>query len=243
MIGFRIIDLETIDSTNLELRRLFLAHKVGHGTVLMAKTQTQGRGRLNRQWQSAAGNLFASLLIEPPDHLKDLSSLNAFAAGIIRKSLLEIIDDTQAITIKWPNDVLLYGRKVAGILAESLLNARSAKPAVIVGIGINIDHSPQQTLYPATSINDHLNDKTTREVVLESLLRAWDRDYHRWCENTETTLQEVWLPYMEGKGQMRRVNRGNTAIEGRVVDFYADGTAVLQPDHGDSIVIRVGDVS
>ena len=146
----RILSFASIDSTNEEIRR---RAKTGapEGTAVMAESQTAGRGRRGRVWVSPPGNLYCSLLLRPQCAPKDAGNLSFAAALAVAEALLPLLPEGIDLRFKWPNDVLLDGKKVAGILIESEVEGGSLSFAV-VGAGINVANSPPDTEFPATSL-------------------------------------------------------------------------------------------
>ncbi|MYZ47821.1 biotin--[acetyl-CoA-carboxylase] ligase [Propylenella binzhouense] len=178
--GVRRIILERIGSTNDEAMRRLLAGEP-HPFWVTAARQESGRGRLGSTWVSEPGNLYASLGLVRQIPLPILVQLPTVAALAAYGAVLRVLPDTLAagLAIKWPNDLLLGGRKVAGILAESRsLGERGT--AIVVGIGVNCRHAPTETRYPATSLAasgvtvdpDLLFDALAGEMARE--LAAWD---------------------------------------------------------------------
>ena len=142
-----------IDSTNEEALRLARAGEPG-GAVIWAREQSAGRGRRGRNWVSKAGNLYLSILLRPDAALADAAQLS-FAAALAVKNALQRLatngDGPPPLTLKWPNDVLMSGNKISGILLEGAAAANSGPKGarteyLVIGIGINLRHHPEDTL-------------------------------------------------------------------------------------------------
>ena len=177
MVAWRLQVFDSLDSTNEEVRRQAEAG-VTEGLAVLAKQQTAGRGRRGRVWDSPPGNLFLSLLLRPhstPGQAATLSFLTAVA-------LLEALDLAAVpgkLTCKWPNDVLVNGAKIAGILLESRTGPDGALGWVTVGIGVNLAWHPAETLYPVTSLAAH-GVTVTPEDFAGWLLARYGYWYDRW---------------------------------------------------------------
>ena len=128
---------ETTSSTMDDAKAAIKSNTAKHGDVFTAKNQTQGRGRRKRAWASPAGNLYYTIILKDVDNPQRLGFYLSLA-------LAELIDGQ----VKWPNDVLLNGKKTAGILIEAY------RDFMVVGIGVNIDHAPTDLPYPATCLKD-----------------------------------------------------------------------------------------
>ncbi len=244
--GYRVFAHEIIDSTNEEARRLAVAGDPGK-CIVWAAEQTAGRGRRGRQWVSKRGNLFASILIRPQASLADASQLS-FAAALAVKHTLEVLSD-QAVefALKWPNDVLVDGAKISGILLEG-----SAKPAtqggpaqtdyLIIGIGINLQHHPEDTPYPATDMITAAGISLRPEDVATKLTESFDEIYQSWVTNGFDTLRQQWLKAAYRLGQAIEVQQNDNRIKGIMRDLDATGALRIEVEDGKEVTIHAGDV-
>lgn len=240
--GYNIIECEEIDSTNTELCRLFKSNKASHNTVVVAQRQTQGKGRSGRDWQSLDGNLCASILVELPTDGDVNSTLTCLAAAAVRKTILSIPGWSKDVGIKWPNDVLIEGKKIAGILAESLVHPQTKQRVVVLGIGMNIAMSPSVLSYPTTHLNAHIPKASDRHVVLQVLLGIWQELYAMWCKDAKITLSAHWLPFMEGIGGQGKWVTNQETLSGTIRSFHTDGSLSLLLESGEEKSVRVGEV-
>jgi BirA family transcriptional regulator, biotin operon repressor / biotin---[acetyl-CoA-carboxylase] ligase len=204
------------------------------GTVVVARRQTGGRGRQGRDWFSPEGNLHASVLLRPgvaPTRLTELG----FAAA------LAVADATDAVLpggrsrLKWPNDVLVDGAKVAGVLVEIIEDA-----AAIVGIGMNIATAPKGTLYPVMCLRD-AGSAVMPDVVLTELLAALEQHLARWRDEGFAPLRAAWLARGPRVGEVVRVRVGGRVQTGRFAGLDADGALLLDED-GVPCRLMVGEV-
>lgn len=141
---WRIQRLETTDSTNDDIRRAAEAGEA-EGLVIVAESQSSGRGRQGRVWESPKGNLYCSVLLRPKNMPRD-AGLYSFVAALAVHDVVHAILPGASVILKWPNDVLVDGKKISGILLEV------EGQALIIGIGLNIAHYPDHALYLATSL-------------------------------------------------------------------------------------------
>ncbi len=164
--GHRIMIYDSVDSTNALALDMGLDENLpASGTVIYARVQTKGRGRLGRSWASAPGTgLYFSVLMQPDLDREDLARIT-LAAGLAVATAVERVCGLDTM-IKWPNDVLVEGRKVAGILTESGNWAAGHQPFVVVGIGVNVNT-------PLTALPEDLRDKAGS--LMEAAGRAFDR--------------------------------------------------------------------
>ncbi|MGZ4302419.1 MAG: biotin--[acetyl-CoA-carboxylase] ligase [Gaiellaceae bacterium] len=154
-----------------------LAEDSAEGAVAVAEEQTEGRGRLGRRWEAAAGSsILASVLLVPPVEPPRLPELSLVAGGAVAQAIAEITGIEPAI--KFPNDLLIGMRKVAGILAES------SEGRVVLGIGVNVNQTAQElpadTLTPPTSLRVVLGEPVDRARLLAAILLHLERDYDAW---------------------------------------------------------------
>ena len=152
-----ILHYATLSSTNDEARKLAEQHYPSF-TIIQAAQQTSGRGRLGRAWQSLEGNLFWSMLYRPPSHIALISSLSHIASVSVFQVITNYCgSDYDGLSMKWPNDILIKGQKLSGILLEcSSFKAGASVPEwIIIGVGVNLCQNPASDLhYPATNLKD-----------------------------------------------------------------------------------------
>jgi len=158
-----------------------LAEDSAEGAVAVAEEQTQGRGRLGRRWEAAAGSsILVSVLLVPPVEPPRLPELSLVAGGAVAQAIAEVTGIEPAI--KFPNDLLIGMRKVAGILAES------SEGRVVLGIGVNVNQTAQElpadTLTPPTSLRVVLGEPVDRAPLLAAILLHLERDYNAWTTGT-----------------------------------------------------------
>lgn len=229
---------DVLDSTNEEANRLALGGARGPLWVV-AVSQSAGRGRRGRAWASVPGNLFASHLIEldaPQEKCAQLSFVAALGIGDLMKGFAP----DAKVTLKWPNDILLERRKVAGILLE----AAPARDGIrmIIGIGINLSGYPKKTAFPATSIAEVLGEAPKIEDALMRLVAAWDTWYEVWRKEGFGPIRAAWLARAAGIGESLTVRLGDSEMQGVFEDIDDRGALRLTLDDGGVKTITAGDV-
>jgi len=214
------------------------------GLVIVAGEQTAGRGRLNRKWISPAGaGLYLSIVLRPPLENGCWSLLPLMAAVAVHDALLDACG--LETDIKWPNDILAAGRKVCGILAESIESA--AGRAIVLGIGINLtgDAFPAELKTTAISVQEAAGAVPDREALLQSLMGALGNHYESFqASDGLAMIRSEWTrrsSYASGT----RVNVAcvNEAFAGITRGLESDGALRVETDAGEIKVVRAGDVT
>jgi len=241
--GWRTVTLGDVDSTNAEaLRR---AHQGERGPVwIRALSQSHGRGRQGREWVSEPGNLYASLLLtEPvePRRLTQLSFVTALAVHDTASACLEDAPDAGQLTLKWPNDVLLDGAKISGILLEST-NLAPDLSAIVVGVGLNVRHHPATTLYPTTHLRVH-GARADVAAAFEALMKAFKARYEQWRGGEGfAVIRDLWLERAQGMGQKVNVALPDRTLTGVFAGLADDGAMMLRMEDGTEHPVLVGDL-
>ena len=239
--GVAHLALGDVGSTNAEA--MALARDGERGPLwVTAERQLQGRGRRGRPWVSEAGNLYASLLLTDPAPIDRLGPLPLVAALGVYNALRPFFARTpQALAIKWPNDILVDGAKVNGILLESEVLPGGGLAAVI-GCGINCAHHPQGTPYPATSLRD-CGVEVTPEALFPRLAHAMAAELARWRGGAGfAAIREDWLRAARGLGEPVRVQMADGVLEGRFADLDAKGYLLVEKSNGEVATVSAGDL-
>lgn len=227
---FRLAVFDTLASTSDEARRR-ARDGAPEGTLVMARVQTAGRGRQGRTWVSQPGNLHLSLLLRPEAPMARAAQLG-FAAGLAVADAIHAFASKGAVTLKWPNDVLLDGRKAAGILLESEGDAAGRVAFVVIGIGVNLAASPADTEFPATSLKAAAGNAPTPEAFLAMLAPALALWYERWRADGFAGLRQAWIARAAGLGQALRARLPGETVEGRFAGLDDDGLLLLDAPGG-----------
>lgn len=212
-------------STNDEAKALAAAG-APEGTLVWADRQTSGRGRRGRAWQSPPGNLYTSLVLRPEAPLGQVGQLSFAAALAIAETVTMLLPAAAAVQCKWPNDVLIDGRKTAGLLLETDSRADGTAAWLVLGFGINVTSYPQGMEFPATSLAACGGTAEVAEVLARFAERflAW---YGIWQGDGFAPLRAAWLERAAGLGQPIRVRLENHSLEGVFGGLDADGALLL----------------
>lgn len=230
----QILRFDVLDSTNAYAKRncSLLADK----TVITARRQTAGRGRLDRKWISQEGGLYFSLFLKP-QNTDFLPSFTQLMALCVCKALSQLGAEAH---LKWPNDVLIDGQKICGILSEALFT-QNRFDGVIVGVGINV---AQQNLsdidQPATSLALH-NIETNQEFLLQEVLKHFFNGYKALLTHGFETIRAEYLQHFPYMGKPVIIKHGAQDKAGVVYTISPEGKLILQTPEG-FIEIAIGDM-
>lgn len=240
--GFRIKAFDSVGSTNDEAKALARSG-AGEGTLVWARRQEGGRGRRGRAWTSPEGNLYSSIILRPNRLPADAAQISFVAALAIAETAEAVLPDPSGVRCKWPNDVLIHGRKLSGILLESEPTPSGLVSWVVLGVGVNLRHFPEESDYAATSLIAEgapvLAPSALLEIYAEHLA-VW---YGRWLEFGFAPIRAAWLGRARGLGAPILVRLADRTISGVFVDLDSDGVLLLDPeDGGPRQRITAGDV-
>lgn len=244
VFGRTMYMLSSTTSTNDVVKDL-ARHGAPEGTAVVAEHQTQGRGRHGRSFSSPAGvGIYMSLLVQPRADTRRLPQLTLAMAVATAEALAEY--STLPVRLKWPNDVEIYDKKVAGILCEAVLNP-AAPPLVIIGIGINVntalEHFPPKLHPHVTSLALAAGRPWARLPLLALLLAHLERLYRAFLEEDMTLVRQRWLHYggqIIGR-QVRFAPEPSSAV-GTAVDLDEDGALLVQSSDGVRHRLITGDL-
>ncbi len=241
-LGFRVATHDVLPSTNVEALRHAVEHADDARPLwIVAREQTQGRGRRGNTWVSPRGNLYATLLLHDPalpPHAPQLSFVAALA-------VLDAIADrapmvAQRLALKWPNDVLCGREKLAGILLEGRMLGE--KITVAIGIGVNCMHHPAQTGYPATDLAAAGAPVSAGELFT-ALSGAMLRRLEQWRSGAGfADIRRNWLARAAGIGKPIRVRLPDREISGRCEGLDDSGCLLLRRADGTLQTIAAGEV-
>jgi len=232
--------LDEIDSTNAEARRRAEAGDPGP-VWITASRQTAGRGRRGRSWETGAGNLAATCLFVTPLPPSEAAQVT-FVAALAVWDLAAAYVPAGLVTLKWPNDPLIAGRKAAGILIES-----GPAPAggvwLAVGIGVNLATPPENPERPATTFAEHMRAPLPAPLeALERLAEAFERWRGVWESAGFPAIAEAWTARAHGLGQVCTARLTNETVQGVAEGLDADGALRLRTPDGRVRRITAGDV-
>lgn len=242
--GVRVEAFDAIGSSNAEA--LARARSGDRGPLwITAARQTAGRGRRGRTWVSEPGNLYATLLLTDPAPPARAAELSLVAALAVRDAIVALTreavapDAAERVTLKWPNDVLIDGAKVSGILLEG----EGGPPfAVAIGIGVNCLHHPEAVMYPATDLAAAGID-TDPARLFTVLSRTMLARVDQWARGESfAAIRADWLAHAIGVGADIRVMIGADEHEGRFEALDEAGRLVLRGRDGSLRMLTTGDV-
>jgi BirA family transcriptional regulator, biotin operon repressor / biotin---[acetyl-CoA-carboxylase] ligase len=221
--GWTLVALDTVGSTNDEAAHLADAG-APEGTVVWSREQTGGRGRRGRHWASPVGNLYTSTILRPDCPAQRAAELG-FAAAL---AVADIVPAGREVRVKWPNDVLVDGGKIAGILLESAIGQTGQVQHVVAGIGVNVGFAPQlpEMRYPGSALGGSV------EAALEKLTAALAARLAEWRREGFETVRAAWLAKAGPLGAEVDVKLGEGLVRGRFAGLDREGALLLDTATG-----------
>ncbi|MDX8389215.1 MAG: biotin--[acetyl-CoA-carboxylase] ligase [Mariprofundaceae bacterium] len=238
-IGWKHLFFDEVDSTNSEALRQ-ARDGADEGLVIVANLQQRGRGRMQRPWHTFADEALAmSILLRPGERIviNKVAQVSLVAAVALCQALRNFAPE---LVLKWPNDLLFAGKKVAGILTEMQSHHQHVE-AVVVGMGINL--LPPATGWPhdiigtATDLSTVSGKTLSKQVILESIEEAFDQLYHNWLTDGFSSIAKQWWHYHGYSGQQVRVHSGGRYISGVAEALNNDGALLLRTRQGLECII------
>lgn len=221
--GWTLVALDTVGSTNDEAARL-ADSGAPEGTVVWSREQTGGRGRRGRRWSSPVGNLYSSTILRP-----DCAAAQAAELGFVAAlAVADMVPAGRQVRVKWPNDVLVDGGKIAGILLESAVGDGGRVLHVVAGIGVNVGFAPQlpEMRYPGSALGG------TVEAALEVLAAALARRLADWRRAGFAAVRAAWLAQAGPLGAEVDVKLGEGLVSGRFAGLDPEGALLLETADG-----------
>lgn len=240
--GWRLTELDETGSTNADALAAARSGDPGKHWFRAAR-QMQGKGRQGRPWVSERGNLYASLLlIDPAQDMEKLGTLPLAVACAVHGALASLPGaGRHEFRIKWPNDILANGKKISGILLESVA-LEDGRLAVAVGIGINCTHHPDPAMYQATDLAE-LGFETSPEALFPHLASTMAATLDAWNQGRGfPQIRAEWLRLARGLGEKITVNLPTGPLEGVFEDIDGSGRLVLRLQNSEIRHISAGDV-
>ena len=237
-IGMNIIHLDSVDSTMAKAKSESESGAI-EGTVILAEEQTRGRGRFDRTWLSPKGsNLLFSVILRPTT--KQLNQINMAATLSVANSVSKLLNIPTSI--KWPNDVHVFGKKISGILIESVIENSIVKYAII-GIGLNVNWNPPKEAnlpYPTTSLALESNKNIDRTFVLQLVLEEMNSLYSR-ISDGESLLKE-WSNLLNTIGKSIIMKTGEDTLKGIAQSVDENGNLKILKEDGSTVSISSGEI-
>lgn len=230
--GFHIHHYKEVSSTNEEALDL-IERGISNETVIIADKQTEGRGRTGKSWVSPEGNFYASLIINQETDVSKLTELTFVTALAVGNTLLSFISDSN-VQHKWPNDILIDGKKISGILLEKKSNSNW----LIIGIGININHAP----LPGTTCISNYGESVSNIDLLKKLIINFNKLRKQWLFDGFYAIREMWLKKVFKMNEQISVKLADKLYEGIFADIDKSGKLVLQQKDGSLIYFDAGEL-
>jgi len=245
LIGKRVYYFEEIDSTQ-NFAQNIAADKKENGTIIIAEKQTSGRGRLDRKWTSPKGGIWFSLIIHPKFDVSSSTLIPILSAVALSKSIKSVLDiETE---VKWPNDITMNGKKVAGVLVDASFQTNSID-YLILGIGINFDIDAKKlekrltktpNFYGIDSLRGK-EDKTPPKKLLKEFLLQFEKNLFQLDKGEKSKIIKEWTKRAAGIGKKITINTSNGKISGISQGIDNDGALKIKT-RNEIKKIYVGDV-
>ena len=236
--GRKIFFFDEIESTNQYAWKLAEKGEV-EGTIVLAKSQYKGRGRMGREWFSPKGGLWLSVILKP--FLKiNVAEKVTLMAGV---SIVEVINELYGLAakLKWVNDVLVNQRKVAGVLTESsVVNDRINFMVLGIGVNVNVTQFPQELKDIATSISLELGKLVNLNEFSSKLLEKLELNYKSMCKSEIAKIVEKWKKYSATLGRFVEIYSNGEKLTGKAIDIDEEGFLILELESGEKIKVLTG---
>jgi BirA family transcriptional regulator, biotin operon repressor / biotin---[acetyl-CoA-carboxylase] ligase len=240
--GWRLELHESLSSTSDHLVQRAHAGEPA-GLAVLARRQTAGRGREGRGWQSPAGNLFLSVLLRPPGSLRQAPAWSLLAAVALAEALAVRLPDPEALSLKWPNDLLLGGAKLAGVLVEVAASPEGdSLDWLVIGTGVNLAVAPPLPDRATASLLGAGAAPVAPEVFAGAYLATLNHWERLWRREGFRRLRAAWLARGPAEGSELRVRQGEGFLTGRFAGLAEDGCLLLDVD-GRRRAIAAGEVA
>jgi BirA family biotin operon repressor/biotin-[acetyl-CoA-carboxylase] ligase len=241
-----IIRVDSVSSTNSILKQL-VADGAKEGTVVVAKQQTAGRGRAERQWHSPLGGLYFSLMVRPPP-MRRPTDLALLTGAAMAQTVKRFFSPEIPVGVKWPNDVLIQGKKVGGVLCEALGTGKTTE--IIIGVGININtpaseltafsHIPfQASSFCEVSSGKHFD----LEEVLQTFLAIFFEIYETYLQDGFRFVQNLWERECLLLGKKIELNENDSKIQGTFLGIDGQGALVISTPDGNRRSFVTGEIT
>ncbi|MBU6140377.1 MAG: biotin--[acetyl-CoA-carboxylase] ligase [Proteobacteria bacterium] len=224
------LELESTNKTAVELASL---GKIFDRELILAKQQSAGRGRRNRDWISPAGNLYFSLVLRPKIELEKIPQLSFVAIAALRLAVKNSM-------VKWPNDLLIEEKKVAGLLLESKISEKNCE-FVVIGIGINLTSHPSETIFPASNL-ENFGIKISPPEMLKKFLDEFEILYQNWLDFDFAGIRQIWLQRAYRLNEKVKLKLDGKEVEGVFSGIDGEGNLLLNREEK-ILKISVADVS
>ena len=236
-----LLFLEKVDSTNKYAKEN--VSKIDDMTLVYTDMQTAGRGRMTRSWNSMSGeNVYASIVLKPSKELKEVySNLTQYLCVI----LAEVFEEYGVVPkIKWPNDIRINGKKVAGILAEAVID-KGCLQGLVLGFGVNLNSKMEEVTsidQPATSLNLEIGMEINREIFLKKVIEKFCLRYNRFIEEGFLLIRDDYIRRAEFLDKTVTVRVFDKDISGIAKDITENGALKIVDKNNKEHVLLIGDI-
>ena len=239
-----LLFLDTVDSTNKYAKEHL--ENLNDKTLVYANIQTAGRGRMQRKWNSNAGdNIYASVVLKPSKELKDIySNLTQYLSLVLSETIEEYNTCNIYPKIKWPNDVRINGKKISGILAESVVEKGELK-GIILGFGVNLNCAKEDIEkidQPATSLNLETGMEIDREIFIKKVSDKFCLRYNKFIEEGFLLIRDDYIRRAEFLNTPVTVSVFDKKISGIAIDITEQGALKIVDNNKEEHVLLIGDI-
>ncbi len=211
---------------------------------ITALEQTAGRGRRGRDWVSKPGNLFATFLVTVPVEPAIAAQVSFVTALALHDACSSLLPSSADLSLKWPNDLLLEQKKVAGILLETVPCDAPGKTALAIGCGVNLAHAPGQTIHAATFLNAYSPDQMSPDRFLDMLAPRLNDRLAQWKNGQGFDLTtKAWQERASHMGKRVSLASASKTFTGTFLALADDGALILELNDGKQKHFHAGDVS
>jgi BirA family biotin operon repressor/biotin-[acetyl-CoA-carboxylase] ligase len=234
--NFIIYEFNEVESTNDTAFQMALSGKIFDKGIVVATSQTKGRGRMKRQWESEVGNLYFSILLQPKIDLQKIPQLSIVAISALKIAVKKLFSHSKKIENKWPNDLLIDEKKIAGLLLESKISEKSCE-FVVLGVGVNTNSNPFNTIFPSSNLMDSGVEISTKTMLIK-FLDEFEVLYENWINFGFSKARNIWLDGAYRFKEKITIDK----MEGIFHNLDIDGNLVLLDKNGSFKKISCGEI-
>lgn len=236
--NFTIHEFDELESSNSHAFELANARQIFANEIILARRQKNGRGRMERSWSSPRGNLYFSLVLAPKVAVEKISQVSFVAIVALQAVVARLVKNR--VEVKWPNDLLIDEKKIAGLLLESKISGKDCE-FLVLGIGVNIESNPDAVIFPAGNLKE-FGGEISPENLLRNFLDEFEKIYQSWSDFGFSGVRKLWLKNAYKFGKEITVKPGGEELRGIFEDFDEEGNLLLRCE-GEVKKISTADVS
>lgn len=246
LINYNLLSFEKVDSTNEEAKRIAKCGAKGN-FLIVAEEQISGKGQKGRSWKSPIGNLYMTIMLETNFTLKDLIQIPFLTANALVDTISSMVElgmlriNPNQISLKWPNDLLIDGKKLAGILIETL--QVDGSNFIFIGIGVNIFDAPQVENVKTASLKNDCDYLGDVEQFMVELVKNFDLLYFNWSHARNfVEIRKKWLAKAHNLHKVITIDNGHRRISGIFREIDEEGAIVVEVASGDRCKLTFGEI-